>query len=393
MKIKVFLVLPSLDDFGVQHDVRTLLRYWNQEEFDVRMLLHSRSGSFADQFPPEMKSFEIDNVVSQAPKLRVIARFNGYRKIIDDFKPDAVISFVPISNYGCVWAKLTIKHRFGLAVSEHAHVSAAMEDKENMDNYFMKLYRMTFPYVYNLKAIDRVKCISEESRQDLVKNHGIQNSKTVLIYNPVPLNEIRKLSTEEVDHPWFLRGEKRKIPVLVNVGRISYQKRQDLLLQAFARVRKDIDARLVIIGSGDQKSLQNLANKLDVGNSVYFTGFQKNPWKWISKSDLFVLSSVWEGLPCVLSESMALSLPIVSTRCPSGPTEMLLNGRAGYLCKVGDIHDLAEKILYALTHPKDTNEKMLVARQNLDRFEPKTVTKKYETLARELASLRGCSNA
>ena len=386
MKTKILLAVPNLDGYGVQHDIRTLMKYWDHDRFEVKMLLHSRTGDFADQFPPDMASVEIDKYSSKIPKVRVISRLDGYRRAINEEKPDAVISFVPFCNYGCIWAKITSKHRFGLAVSEHAHVSAAMTDKQNMGNFFMRVYRLTFKSLYNSKFVDVVKCIAEESRQDLIKNHGIKEEKTILIHNPVPMEEVSKKGAEAVEHPWFKDGQGR-LPVLINVGRISVQKQQDVLIKAFARAKKEIDCRLVIVGGGDQKELKDIASELGVSESVYFVGFDRNPWKWMAKSNLFVLSSIWEGLPCVLTEAMTLGLPVVSTKCPSGPREMLLEGQAGYLCEVGDMEGLAEKIVYALKNKEETRSRAEFAKKNLYRFEPTTVVKKYEELALRLADM------
>lgn len=383
-KIKVLLSIPSLDDLGVQHDVRTLMQYWDRSKFDVRLLLHERVGNFADQFPVEWQSIHIDEYSSKIPKWRVISRIDGYRKAINDFKPHVVISFVPFCNYGCFWAKIAGRHKFGLVISEHAHVSAAINDKENMDNLFMKFYRFTFSFVYNHKAVDYVKCIADESRRDIIQNHKINKDKIVLIYNPVPMNEIKAFSKEKVAHSWLENNKKNKKPVLINVGRLVYQKRQDILIKAFAKVKKEIDCRLIIIGSGNQDNLKELARQLGVEKYIFFSGFKKNPWKWMAKADLFVLSSIWEGLPCVITEAMILGLPIVSTKCPSGPREMLLEEKAGYLCGINDENDLAEKIIYALSNKKETNSKVRIAIDNLFRFDPQKIIRQYEELVLKL---------
>lgn len=380
--LKILLAVPSLQGLGVQHDIRTLLLHWDHAQFDVRMLLHSRTGDFADQFPPDMKSIHVMEFSLNIPKIQVLTWMQGYKRAIEYFQPDAVISFVPYSNYGCVYAKLMGKHRFGLCISEHAHVTAAMQDDENMGNPFMGIYRKTFRYVYNLPTVNEVKCIAEESKQDLINKHGIHPDKVTLIYNPIPMKEILKLSHEPVEHEWFLN---KQMPILINVGRLCRQKQQDHLIRAFAQVRRAIACKLVFVGKGDQTALRKLARDLQIEGEIAFVGFQANPWKWMAKADLFVLASMWEGLPCVLSESMLLGVPIVSTRCPSGPIEMLLHGEAGYLCQVGDINDLSEKMLFALTYPETTQHKVDVARTHLYRFEPERITRQYENLAQRLA--------
>lgn len=384
-KIKVLLAVPDLEGLGVQHDIRSLMHNWDHERFDARLLLHSRTGSFADQFPESVKAIEIDKYVINIKKIKVLSRLGGYRKAINSFKPDVVISFVPFSNYGCIYAKIFGRHKFKLVISEHAHVTAAMSDPENMNTLFMKIYRLTFPYLYNSRFVDAVKCIAKESMEDLINNHKIKKGKVVLIYNPVEMEEIKNLAQEEITEPWFKEVSEKNIPILINVGRLTVQKRQDILIRAFAKVYKQLPCQLIIVGGGDQEILRQIAAKAGVEQNVHFAGFQKNPWKWVARADLFVLSSLWEGLPCVLTESMTLGVPVVSVRCPSGPTEMLLNGEAGYLCEVGNINDLAEKIIYALTHKEETAKKVAIGQENLFRFNPKRAAENYQQLVLRLA--------
>jgi len=386
-KIKVLLAVPELQDLGVQHDVRCLMRHWDRERFEPIMLLHRRSGAFADQFPPELASVQVDERIPDIRGARVVLRLLGYARVFRELRPDAVISFVPYTNLACAWARPLSGWDFGLAVSEHAHVTASMRDPEAFNGAFLWLYRRVFPQVYNQRA-DLVKCIAEESRQDLIQNFGIRPDRTRLIYNPVDFDEVRQLGRAGAEHPWFEDDERAKIPVIINVGRLCGQKRQDLLLRAFAIVRKSLPARLALIGRGaHQARLEVLADTLGIREDVVFLGFQRNPWRFIARSALLALASDWEGLPCVITEAMALSIPVVSTRCPSGPAEMLLEGAAGVLSRVGDADDLARAILETLADPVVTRRRTATATEHLRRFDPGTVTRSYEALAEELAAI------
>ena len=188
LKTKVLLALPDLECLGVQQDVKTLLRYWDRTKYDVRMLLNSRSGNFADQFPISMRSFEADKNLLNIPKLRVLLRVINYFFIVKKFKPDVIISFVPLSNYYCFLIKYIFKLKFKLVLSEHAHVSAALLDNQNTDNLFMKIYRKTLKYVYNSNKVDFILCIAEESLQDLKECHEIKPQKLILINNPISID-------------------------------------------------------------------------------------------------------------------------------------------------------------------------------------------------------------
>ena len=139
IKTRVLLAMPDLAGLGVQHVVLCLLKFWNKEDFDVKLLLHSRKGEFQNQFPDDFQSINIDDYILNIPKIRILSRFFGYKKAIENYKPNVVISFVPYSNYGCMFAKLFSKHKFGLIVSEHAHVTTALNDFQEMNNILRKV--------------------------------------------------------------------------------------------------------------------------------------------------------------------------------------------------------------------------------------------------------------
>ena len=115
--------------------------------------------------------------------------------------------------------------------------------------------------------------------------------------------------------------------------------------------------RLLILGQGRQRErLQRLAEELGVGEAVELHGFDPNPYRFLARAGLFVLSSLWEGSPNVLTESLALGVPVVATDCPSGPSEILAGGCHGPLVPVGDVAALASAMLETLDHPRPASE-------------------------------------
>src|SRR5205807_1946109 len=143
-------------------------------------------------------------------------------------------------------------------------------------------------------------------------------------------------------------------PVLVAVGRLRMQKDFPTLIKAFALVRKVRLARLVIIGEGRQgANLQRLIETLGLKDDVALAGYMENPFAWMARASLYVLSSVWEGLPGVLIEALACGCPVVSTNCPSGPSEILDAGAYGRLVPCRDPEAMAEAILSTLDQPCD----------------------------------------
>jgi glycosyltransferase involved in cell wall biosynthesis len=138
------------------------------------------------------------------------------------------------------------------------------------------------------------------------------------------------------------------------MGRLTRQKDFPSLLRAFAKVRAERPCKLVILGEGgDREKLERLARELGIDEDFYLPGFAPNPYKYLRRADLFVLSSAWEGSPNVLTEALALGIPVVATDCPSGPREVLDGGKFGPLVRVGDVDGLAEAMRQVLDHPPE----------------------------------------
>src|SRR5262249_29674868 len=139
------------------------------------------------------------------------------------------------------------------------------------------------------------------------------------------------------------------VPTIISVGRLIEQKDQQTLIHAFAKVRSHRPCRLIILGEGEKRAtLAALAQKLGVGSDVLMPGFIANPYSWMSKSAVFVLSSKFEGLSTVLIEAMQCGTPVISTDCPSGPAEILEHGQWGRLLPAGDVDALVSAIEDAL---------------------------------------------
>jgi glycosyltransferase involved in cell wall biosynthesis len=207
----------------------------------------------------------------------------------------------------------------------------------------------------------------------------------VLINNPLDLDYIKSRALLKPEVDWFVNFTDNGNFVIINSGRLVFQKRQDLLIKAFARVyEKFKNVRLVILGGGDETTLVNVIREHKLESVVKLAGFQSNPWSFIAQSNLFVLSSFWEGLPCVIAETMVLKIPIISTNCPSGPTEMLENGRLGLLSKTNDIDDLANKIEEAMLHYDHMVAKADKAYHSTNRYDPELIAGQYEKVIKSV---------
>ena len=189
---------------------------------------------------------------------------------------------------------------------------------------------------------DYVIGISRGVADDLSQTAGLPRERIKILYNPVVTPELREKARAPLNHPWFEAGQP---PVILAVGRLTKQKDFPTLIRAFAQVRQSRPARLLILGEGpDRPALEALVNQLGLEDSVAMPGFVDNPYAYMSRASLYVLSSRWEGLPTVLIEALYCGPPIIAMDCPSGPREILADGQHGLLVPVGDITALAQAI-------------------------------------------------
>jgi glycosyltransferase involved in cell wall biosynthesis len=201
---------------------------------------------------------------------------------------------------------------------------------------------------------DVVVATSAGVADDLARAIQMPRSRIVVIYNPVVTPSMIKKSWESVDHAWITGGS---CPVIIATGRLTKQKDFPTLIRAFARLREQQSARLIILGEGeDRERLQDLAAELRVEANIDFPGFVSNPYAYMRRASVFVLSSRWEGFGNVVAEALACGTPVVSTDCPSGPAEILEGGRWGRLVPVGDSASLSEAMVLALTEGRRGEE-------------------------------------
>jgi glycosyltransferase involved in cell wall biosynthesis len=225
------------------------------------------------------------------------------------------------------------------------NLSAALEGRSALKRISRVLpMRLIYP------KVDAIVAVSEGVGSDVEITARVPPARIEVIRNPVITARLQELAQAPAPHEWL--GEGHDTPVLVAAGRLTRQKDFGTLIRAFAVVRARQPCRLIILGEGAQREmLESLAGKLDVASDVLMPGFVDNPYTWMSRADLFVLSSAWEGSPNVLTEAMALGTAVVATDCPSGPREVLQDGRYGNLVPVGNHEALADAILERLENP------------------------------------------
>ncbi|MBN2492305.1 MAG: glycosyltransferase [Planctomycetes bacterium] len=180
---------------------------------------------------------------------------------------------------------------------------------------------------------------------------GMPRNRIHVLYNPAITEAMARQGTEPVAHPWFApRPDGAPAPpVVLGVGRLARQKNFALLIRAFAAVRRTVAARLLLLGEGPERArLEGLVQELGLEDEVSLAGYVANPYAYMARAGVFVLSSSWEGFGNVVAEALAMGAPVVATDCPSGPAEVLDGGRYGFLVPMDDEEAMADAIRRAL---------------------------------------------
>jgi glycosyltransferase involved in cell wall biosynthesis len=254
-------------------------------------------------------------------------------------RPCALLSLIVDPNLISVRAKYYARIPMRLVISERASIMRFLVWNELTR---IPLMKRDYP-----KA-DKIVVISYGLFYEINRILSIPKDKIIVIYNPIDPELFQKMN-EPINHPWFEDGQP---PVILAVGRLTKQKDFPNLLRAFAIVRQYRPVRLLILGDGeDRPLLEQLAKDLNISEDVSLPGFTDNPYAFMKKSAIFVLSSIYEGFGNVLVEALACGCPVVATDCPTGPREILDNGRYGRLVPVGDHEALAKAILETLDNP------------------------------------------
>lgn len=308
---KVFLFVGTLSGGGAERAVSNISLNLN-ENIKREIILFGANAKldypytgdtiYLDRMKPSNYLYKILSLFKRIIKIRNIKINNPHTPIISFLEYPNLINILT-RNYG-----RTI-------ISVRNHMSSKY--KNGIKAFF---WNSTIKNLYS-KA-DQVIVVSQEIKRDLMTNYAINPDKIKVIYNSYPIESIQKLSEDSIKDEYV---DIFNCPVVITSGRLNKQKGHWHLIRAFSKVKKNnSNAKLVFLGDGPLKNeLKRLANDYELSEDIYFFGFQDNPFKYISKAKIFVMSSLHEGFPNSLAEAMACGVPVVSTDCLSGPGEIL----------------------------------------------------------------------
>ena len=333
---RVALFTASMRGGGAERVMMALANGFDERGLGVDLVLVKAEGEYLDMVAGGVRVVDLDSHRT----LTAVPRFLRY---VRRERPAALLSTLPTTDVAALLAKLIHGQRLRVVVRQAATFSDTFGDVGFRARQLMRLARLLMP------AADAIVAVSEGVASDLRGQVPRAAGKIVTIHNPVVGPGLAEQAAEALEHPWFVDGGE---PVVLAAGRLSDEKDYPTLLRAFAEVARSRSVRLVILGQGpERESLLELAKRLGIEDRFDLPGFDVNPFRYMARASVFVLSSRYEGFPNVLAQAMACGTPVVSTDCRSGPREMLEDGRWGRLVPVGDWRAMAGAIEATLDDP------------------------------------------
>jgi glycosyltransferase involved in cell wall biosynthesis len=335
----VSIFLPALAGGGAERAMLHLAQGFADRGLKTDLVLAEAEGDYLNQVPANVRIVDLQ---SKFPV--VLSKTMALQRHLQREQPTVLFSALDIAS-SSLWAKWSARVPTRVVMCIQTYLSGQFQDHQpnTMGKLRPKLVKWLYP------KSDGLVAASQGTAEDLAQIASLPLERIRVIYNPVVTPEMLEKSREPIEHPWFLPGEP---PVILGVGRLVSQKDFFTLIKAFAEVRQQRPARLMILGEGEQRSqLENLIRELNLESDVSLPGFVDNPYAYMANASVFALSSKFEGFGNVVAEAMATGTPIVSTDCPSGPAEILDNGTYGKLVPIADPSALANAILETLNNP------------------------------------------
>ena len=363
---RLIIFMPSIEGGGVEKNFLLITNYLSGKFKKITIITTNKreaKSQLSNKIEVIGPNFKIQSFHSRYPKYFFCLLY--LVKILIFNRPSLVFAF-----QANIYASI-ISILFSTDIITRSNSSSDGWSKNKIKSFLYKIF---------LKIPNDVIVNSYDFKKELDKKFNI---KTRVIYNPLNKKEIIKKSKEKLTIKFFRTKKNLK---LINIGRLVDQKDQLTLLKALNILKEKMNFKLLIIGSGTYKvKLEKFINKEKLSHCVKIIPFQKNPYKFIKKADLFVLSSKFEGLPNVLLEAQTLKKYIISTNCPTGPNEILSGGSLGDLVKVEDYKTLASKIMW---FNKNKNKKIILKKidtsfKKLSRFDYTLNMKKYEQIVKK----------
>lgn len=369
-KKKILFILRSLDGGGAEKVTLNVLRHLDPARFDITIFLFMKRGVYFHDVPSHIK------VVSGCKSKKLTFKYTFpivlprlYKEATQHDLLIGALEFTP-TYLAFLLGKLCHKPAVGWV---HCSIPYMIKTIPRVAQVF---HQCAARFVY--KRLTNIVFVSNGAKESLLTwLHETENQTGwQVIYNFIDLLKLVNNTSE------YKEKKISDLPIILAIGRLVIEKDFDLLIQAHATVLKNgISHQLIILGEGSQRNeLEKLVMDLGVQSSVSMPGFVNNTSDYLNQASLFVLSSRFEGFGLVLLEALAANLPIVSTNCPSGPEEILMNGKYGLLVPTENIEALAEGITKMFTDNELYNHYRSLSPERIKDFSSDEIISQWEML-------------
>ena len=376
-KIKILFVYSDLMFGGIQRVLQLLSEELSKrKKYEIYLALFSNiqnvpfHGEIIDINAPSSKNYFLlfFNIIKRIIKLN---------KIVKEKEINVIISSDLVANFIALTSKKVYNFDVPLIVIHHNNFGKAVKSL-GISGFIAKRYNIKFQ-----DAANKIMCVSKGIENELAEN-GFDKNKLTTIYNLVSVDKINLMSKQKInsDHEFIFD---KKFKIIISVGRLVEQKNFQLLIEAYMAVNNNIKCRLVIVGEGPERgNLEKLITDNDQQENIYLIGWHENPFSYLKRSDLFVLSSNWEGFGNVIIEAMACAIPVISTDCPFGPNEIIENNINGVLVTANDKLELSKAMFKVLSSKSHAEKLAFKGKQRSLDFSSNKIAAQYEKLINEV---------
>ncbi|GAA1334982.1 glycosyltransferase [Streptomyces sanglieri] len=361
------LFLPTFTPGGIERCMINLAKGFISRGVKVDLIVADKRGSFEEKVPNKATIINLNAG-------RIIKSVIPLIKYLQQREPSILLSGHTHANIVAVWSVKVANTNTGVAIGIHNSFSNNYRGEIKVkDSIIRKLVPLTY------RRSDHIIAVSKGVARDISSEANIKRENIDVIYNPVIGEDIKYLDDKSITEPWLVNSA---IQVILGVGRLTQQKDFETLIKSFYEVQKvNKNARLIIIGSGPKKDdLEDLIDRLGIQSKVKIIEYVEDIYSVMKESDIFVLSSRWEGFGIVLVEAMAVGTPVVATNCPTGPNEILKDGEYGELVPVGDPLSMANAINEMLNRRDEEKRTLDIQKRAMDFSIPSVVDEYMDVL-------------
>jgi len=372
MRKRVCFVLPSLNGGGAERAAVHILNALDPSRWDRSMYLFKREGPYLADVQTSI------NLASGSHESRV-GRWLDLRRFVAATRPQLIVAF--LSYFAVLTAVRSACVGARVVFNQQTPMSAFLDDADYQWRQPWQRRACSLATRIGYRCADAVVTTSKGVADDLVAAFDVVRDRIHVVHNPVDLDAISRAAAEplvpEHEALWTT-------PAVVAAGRLADAKNYPLLIDAFVLLRRTVPARLFILGEGEREAaLREHITRAGLADAVVLCGFQKNPWKYVARANVFALSSRYEGFGNVLVEAMACGVPVVGTASP-GTREIVTVGTDGLLVERHEPAALAAALERVLTDEPLRARMSLAARTSAARFAVPAVVAAYDRVLSEV---------